>query len=156
MKTRRELSKLALSLLLCTSPMLSPKAFAQEQPRLYLGLTPGHTADISARKIAEALRTQLRLSYRVENKAGDMTRMALKAFREDPGADAKMILTTSDEKYPSVSDLVLVAPIGQVFSRALGPLEFGLYADRQMPAAKVEAIRGVVEQLVTTGVIPPN
>lgn len=125
--------------------------FAQDASKIYLGFPPGSTVWISAALISEALGKQLKLAYGAEARPGEFTKLGMDAFRKDAAVDSKLILATSGEGYPSVNDFQLIAIVGHM--RNL-PVPFGLYADRQMPSDKVEAIRKVVEKLVSDGTIP--
>jgi hypothetical protein len=145
---RRQFIALPLAASLTGKP-----AYAQDVSKIYVSYPMGSPVWIAASRIAEALAKQAKLAYRASSVAGDFTKLGMKAFREDVAFESKMILASPDPELPSVSDLQLIAVVGHMLS----PTDpFGLYADKRMPATRVEAIRHVVKQMVDSGKIPPG
>lgn len=145
---RRRFIALPLAVSLTGQP-----AYAKDFSTIYLGYGVGGVVWISAVKIAEALAKQAKLTYRAVSVVGDFTNAGMKAFRDDLAVESKMILASPNPDLPSVADLQLVVEVGYMQRQ---PDPFGLYADKRMPAARVEAIRQVVKQMTDSGVIPPG
>ena len=124
-------------------------ADAQTPSLIYIGYPPGGNVWMTAAVIAEALSKQLSLPYKAEARAGDFSKIAVKAFDADANVENKLILASPSASVPFGAKAVAI--VGEM--RGLSE-PFGLYADRRMPDDRAKSIGDVVQQLVRAGTIP--